>query len=213
MADVAVTNTFTNGAASDATAVNTNFNDIVSWVNTNAIRKDGTIAFTAVPSGPASDPSSANQLSRKAYVDHFGVYTKNASDVGSLFATFDVYRTELTVTSAAMPASTAMTVMAWAQCNVTGGGGGDAFGLGVIDISFNNGSSYTVGDQQGWGQPVGGYSGISCCHFLAGTTAAASNNFIRARFRTQQKTSFSAPKSTTGEVRVGFFAVIEHVPA
>lgn len=36
---------------------------------------DASVAFTGVPSGPATDPSSANQLARKAYVDAADVTT------------------------------------------------------------------------------------------------------------------------------------------
>jgi hypothetical protein len=60
---------FTNGVASDALEVNENFEDVAAYVNTSLIHKDASVAFTAVPSGPASDPSSDNHLARKAYVD------------------------------------------------------------------------------------------------------------------------------------------------
>jgi hypothetical protein len=48
---------------------NTNFADIVSFLNGEVIHKDAAIAFTNVPSGPASNPSSDNQFTRKKYVD------------------------------------------------------------------------------------------------------------------------------------------------
>lgn len=64
-----VTYNFTNGTASDAEQVDTNFNDLVSYINTNAILKDGTVAFTGVVTGPATDPTLANHLTRKSYVD------------------------------------------------------------------------------------------------------------------------------------------------
>ena len=68
-ANVAVTYNFVAGTPSVADNVDQNFTDIVNWVNTNAVHLDGSKAFTNVPSGPAVDPVSANQLARKAYVD------------------------------------------------------------------------------------------------------------------------------------------------
>jgi len=68
-ADAAVTNNFTAGTPAVADDVDTNFADLVTWLNTNAVHLDGSKAFTGIPSGPASDPTTANQLTRKAYVD------------------------------------------------------------------------------------------------------------------------------------------------
>lgn len=68
-ANPTVPNTFTNGTSADAPQVNANFTTLTAWIAANAMQIDGTVAFTAVPSGPASDPVSANQFARKAYVD------------------------------------------------------------------------------------------------------------------------------------------------
>lgn len=68
-ANVSVTYNFVAGTPAVADNVDQNFTDIVNWINTNAVHLDGSKAFTAVPSGPAADPTSANQLTRKAYVD------------------------------------------------------------------------------------------------------------------------------------------------
>ena len=67
--NAAVTYNFVAGTPSVADNVDQNFTDLVNWINTNAVHLDGSKAFTAVPSGPATDPVSANQLARKAYVD------------------------------------------------------------------------------------------------------------------------------------------------
>ena len=67
--NVSVTYNFVAGTPSVADNVDQNFTDLVTWINTNAVHLDGSKAFTAVPSGPATDPTSANQLARKAYVD------------------------------------------------------------------------------------------------------------------------------------------------
>lgn len=68
-ANAAVTYNFVAGTPAVADNVDQNFSDLVSWINTNAVHLDGSKAFTSVPSGPGSDPTSANQLTRKAYVD------------------------------------------------------------------------------------------------------------------------------------------------
>lgn len=47
MATASVTNTFTNGTAADAIQVNTNFADLVSFLNNSVVHRDGTKAFTA----------------------------------------------------------------------------------------------------------------------------------------------------------------------
>jgi hypothetical protein len=69
MATASVSNTFVSGAAAIAADVNTNFNDLTGFINSEVIQKDASLAFTAIPSGPATDPTTANQFTRKAYVD------------------------------------------------------------------------------------------------------------------------------------------------
>lgn len=69
MPAASVTYSFTSGGLIKSNEVNQNFTDLTTWMNTNAIQKDASVAFTGVPSGPATDPSSANQFTRKQYVD------------------------------------------------------------------------------------------------------------------------------------------------
>lgn len=64
-----VPNTFTNGTNADATKVNDNFDTIASYVNTNAILKDGSVSFTGLVTGPTTTPTSDDHLARKKYVD------------------------------------------------------------------------------------------------------------------------------------------------
>lgn len=71
MSTLSVPNSFTPGANADAAQVNANYSAIVTYVNAQCIVKDASLAFTNVPSGPSSDPITANQLSRKQYVDNF----------------------------------------------------------------------------------------------------------------------------------------------
>lgn len=80
-ANVSVPNTFSNATTADAAQVNANFAALVAWINTNAVHLDGSKAFTAVPSGPATNPTDVNHLTRKAYVDgFFPVVTANIAD-------------------------------------------------------------------------------------------------------------------------------------
>lgn len=67
-ANAAVTYNFVAGNPAVADNVDQNFADIVTWINTNAVHLDGSKAFTGAPSY-AADPTSANQLARKSYVD------------------------------------------------------------------------------------------------------------------------------------------------
>lgn len=69
MADLAVTHAFVDATPAEAAEVNTNFTDVEQWVNTNAIRKDGSVALTALLAGPSTDPTANNHLVRKKYVD------------------------------------------------------------------------------------------------------------------------------------------------
>ena len=79
MATAAVTYTFANGTNADGTQVNSNFASVVNFLNTETIQRDASIAFTAIPSLPAVDPTTDNQVVRKAYVDNItpaGVITQ-----------------------------------------------------------------------------------------------------------------------------------------
>lgn len=56
--------------------VNANFQALVDYLNTQVVTVDASKAFTGVPSVNA-DPTSANQLTRKSYVDALNVYNSN----------------------------------------------------------------------------------------------------------------------------------------
>lgn len=81
MATAAVTYTFVNGTNADGTQVNANFTSVLNFLNTEVVQRDASIAFTAIPTLPASDPSTDNQAVRKSYVDQIipaGVITQYA---------------------------------------------------------------------------------------------------------------------------------------
>ena len=69
MATLSIPNSFTNNTNADALQVNANFAAVAAFANTESVQRDASIAFTAVPSGPGTDPTTANQLTRKSYVD------------------------------------------------------------------------------------------------------------------------------------------------
>lgn len=69
MATASVTYTFVPETTILASEANINFANLVNFLNSNVIQKDASLAFTNIPSGPASDPTTANQFTRKAYVD------------------------------------------------------------------------------------------------------------------------------------------------
>lgn len=73
MSVAAVTYTFAPNTLTKSSEANTNFADLVTYINSNAITKDAALAFTGVPSGPATDPTGDNHLARKAYVDKLGI--------------------------------------------------------------------------------------------------------------------------------------------
>jgi microcystin-dependent protein len=69
MATASISYVFTNGTNADGVQVNSNFSSILTFLNTEVIQRDASIAFTNIPILPGSDPSTDNQAARKAYVD------------------------------------------------------------------------------------------------------------------------------------------------
>lgn len=65
--------TFSAGGYAVAGQVNADMDALFNWVNAGgAMWSDASVAFSAVPSGPNVDPTSANQFTRKSYVDAIG---------------------------------------------------------------------------------------------------------------------------------------------
>lgn len=69
MATASVTYVFANGTNADGTQVNANFTSVLNFLNTEVVQRDASIAFTAVPTLPAIDPTLDNHAVRKRYVD------------------------------------------------------------------------------------------------------------------------------------------------
>lgn len=82
MATVTIPYTFVNGSQNaDATQVNSNFSTLATFLNTEVIQRDASIAFTQIPTLPATNPTLANHATRKAYVDaYFPVTSANIAD-------------------------------------------------------------------------------------------------------------------------------------
>lgn len=69
MATPNVTHRFQPNTLAKGGEVNQNFTDIINFIVNNVIQRDGSLSFSAIPSGPDQDPSSDNQFVRKKYVD------------------------------------------------------------------------------------------------------------------------------------------------
>lgn len=80
-----VPNTFVAETPAYAAEVNENFQLFATWIAANAMQIDGSVAFTNIPSGPAgADPVSADQFTRKAYVDSVASGGAPAADIGDI---------------------------------------------------------------------------------------------------------------------------------
>lgn len=69
MADLERLYNFVDGTPAVADQVDGEFNTIVDFINDEVVHRDGSIAFMNIPSGPAENPTTNNQLARKRYVD------------------------------------------------------------------------------------------------------------------------------------------------
>ena len=70
MSAVSKSYTFVPGTDIESAEANQNFDDLVDYVNGEVIVRDASKAFTAIPAGPGTDPTSPNQFTRKQYVDN-----------------------------------------------------------------------------------------------------------------------------------------------
>jgi hypothetical protein len=68
MATAAVTYSFTDATPAEAAEVNTNFNDLVNFVNSDVVHADGTVAMTGALTLPGA-PTLGTHATTKTYVD------------------------------------------------------------------------------------------------------------------------------------------------
>ena len=69
MAAISKAFNFVPSTTAESVKVNQNFNDLFAQINANLVHADGSIAFTGIPAGPAVDPTTDNQFTRKRFVD------------------------------------------------------------------------------------------------------------------------------------------------
>jgi len=162
MATAAVTYTFANGTNADGTQVNSNFTSVVNFLNTEVVQRDASVAFTAIPSLPATDPTTANQAVRKSYVDNYtpaGVITQyggSSAPTGWLLCQGQaISRTNSLYTRL----FTAISTTYGAGDGTTGSAPGEYFEKAHIDVTFNSQS------QQVGGMDVGGSDTIPALQF------------------------------------------------
>lgn len=168
MSTLTVTNSFVNGAANDGPQVTQNFSDVVSYVNSNCIVKDGTLALTALLSGPALDPTSDNHLARKKYVDdHVGRTTSYIQNQSHTITAFDTYQDIATVT--VTNPSKAVVVIAHAGVSQVPGNANGSFFQVRVGISFDNGASYTYSDVASSYIDTGKFDYYTVFHQVSGT--------------------------------------------
>ena len=104
-----------------AADVNTDFNNLKTYIDANCILKDASLDFTSTPAGPASDPVDANDLTRKQYVDttvnlRTGFQSVGLTTLYTMVA-FDVLETaaEASFVIPASWSSTNFTMMIWSK--------------------------------------------------------------------------------------------------
>jgi len=78
MADLALTNTLTNGTTADADEVMQDLNDIKTYVNTSVIRTDGGTDMAAALTLDGNNPTAAAHAVQKNYVDYAQVEATGA---------------------------------------------------------------------------------------------------------------------------------------
>lgn len=136
MATLSVTYSFVPLTLAESSEVNQNFQDVVTFVNGSVMHRDASSAFTAVPSGPATNPSTDNQLTRKRYVDNdLGILAIN-SNLALSGASIAVPAVWTTVVARGITASTS--------------------GLTIVTAG-----TYAVGFDVGYGTTVGGSTGTA----------------------------------------------------
>lgn len=87
MATASVTNSFTNGTTADATEVNTNFSDLVTFLNNSVVHRDGSKAMTAaLPMGSnkitgLTKGAASGEAADFIQADHFTVVFTQSGDL------------------------------------------------------------------------------------------------------------------------------------
>tara|TARA_R110000868_G_scaffold148399_2_gene370313 strand:- start:84 stop:758 length:675 start_codon:yes stop_codon:yes gene_type:complete len=196
---------FTAGTPALATEVNSNFGYVQDWVDNDSMPRSGSVAFTGVPSGPATDPPSADSLTRRQYVDDktksntgFKMISGSGTPTLTNVSPYNVWHEVCVVSSGtAIPVNaTNQTLYLTAFCDaeLTLGTGPATFGLRV---SFSvNGSTYgatqqTSANADGSTGADYRYAGISLTGFHS-FVYTGTPQIMRAKLEIVQRESFSS---------------------
>lgn len=185
---LSVTNTFTAGTSAVASQVNTNFSEVVSYINTNSVLSDATVAFTQVPSGPSTDPSSNNHLTRKLWVDR-QVGSAIGQETDGTFSGITVFDTYYNVgqMDLAVPSGKPIFVDATGSFIALNHNGVTSF-WAQMAVSLNNGSTWVYGPQLAIASPGGVAAGGTPRIMVSGTPTVA---LVKVYLRVQQRASLS----------------------
>lgn len=200
---------FTAGTPALATEVNSNFSYITDWVDDDSMPRNGSVAFTGVPSGPATDPPSADSLTRRQYVDNkmkSNTGFKMISGSGTPTLTNDNAWKEVCVvsTGTAIPVNaTNQTLYLTAFCDaeLIGGNGPATFSLRV-SFSVDGGATYGTPQQvSGFGTGVTAgtdYTGMALTGFHTITTYSGTAQIMKAKLEIVQRASYSSVWTVAG---------------
>lgn len=85
MATASVTHALSNGTTADATQVDTNFTDLVNFLNNSTLHKDGSVSMTGLLT-LSGDPTADSHAVRKRYVDRRLKTSSSNPITGGVFA-------------------------------------------------------------------------------------------------------------------------------
>lgn len=220
MADPAasVTFSFVNATTADATEVNTDFNDLITWANTYAIRRDGTIAFTAPASGVT--PTSAAHLVTKTYADNGPPSLKmsglSLTDITAGVAadnTYEVWGGTITITNPAR----SVDLMVFLTGNValtTPSSTSDADDFRVtayIELSSDGGTTYAHTSETtvvtlhepAWTTPYIPRHALGTQHLVSGVTPTGDVKVrVKVKVESDNALAFSFPNFLEGRLQV-----------
>ena len=216
---------FSANTTAQAAQVNTNFNILKTYIESNCILADGSVAFTTIPSGPSLDPSTDNQFARKLYVDTLvnkrtGLVSVESTPANVTFATFDTF-TDLAEVSLVIPTNSNpydLTIVAGASCEISNSNNASTY-AGKLQINWD---ALTVGSTYAdmGGQISTSHGTVSTVETYAPTPyaglspsgraslSAVSNKTVKVKFVGLQRTSF-ASKATVSSINLWAMAFRE----
>lgn len=139
MATASVEYTFTGGTQATASEVNQSFTDLVNFLNASVVHVDGSKTMTGILALPSSNPTSADQATRKAYVDDGNIRRPTAVNPASRAQG-----------AAYVPGTNQLLLRAGSSVITTNGSGiatisfGGAFPVGVGTVVVVNGDADTL---------------------------------------------------------------------